>query len=327
MPADYSRIHRLLKIITLVQAEAGWSPQRLAQECGVTERTIFRDLKTIEGAGVPVHHDADADGYRIRRDFFLPPVTLTFEESLALIAITGAFSQSSPDQLPMLRAAASAVAKVRSMLPPTLQDELDRLQDHIKIKFPPSGADDDIKDVYGAVQQAITERRTLTCRYDKAHGDKSGNETTFVLEPYTLFFSQRAWYVIGRRADRDGLRNLKLVRFSSIQLNEASYEIPEDFSLESHLGNAWRMIRGKTHQVRIRFDESFAETVTDTIWHAQQRVEWQDDGSVTFQCRVDGLDEIVWWVLGMGPAAKVEHPPELADRVAELARGVAAHYA
>jgi len=53
----YGRIHRLLKILTLIQSEKGWNVQRLAAECGVAERTIFRDMKMLEGAGIPYFHD------------------------------------------------------------------------------------------------------------------------------------------------------------------------------------------------------------------------------------------------------------------------------
>ena len=77
MAVDYSRIHRLLKILTLIQGSKGWTPSRLAAECGTTERTIYRDMKMLEGAGIPYFYDEDAKCYSIHRDFFLPPVQLT----------------------------------------------------------------------------------------------------------------------------------------------------------------------------------------------------------------------------------------------------------
>ena len=51
MAVDYSRIHRLLKILTLIQGSKGWTPKRLALECGTTERTIYRDMKMLEVRG------------------------------------------------------------------------------------------------------------------------------------------------------------------------------------------------------------------------------------------------------------------------------------
>jgi hypothetical protein len=57
---------------------------------------------------------------------------------------------------------------------------------------------------------------------------------------------------------------------------------------------------------------AFAETIADTHWHSTQQIEWLEDKSIRFQCQVDGLEEIVWWVLSMGPYYQVESPPESA---------------
>ena len=45
-----------------------------------------------------------------------------------------------------------------------------------------------------------------------------------------------------------------------------------------------------------------------------------------FRCKVDGLDEIVWWILSMGPHCVVNNPSELAERVRELAAGIVSQY-
>ena len=54
---------------------------------------------------------------------------------------------------------------------------------------------------------------------------------------------------------------------------------------------------------------------------------WQADRSLIFRCTVDGLDEIVWWVLSMGPHCTVRKPVELRDLVAEMASRTANLYA
>ena len=87
------------------------------------------------------------------------------------------------------------------------------------------------------------------------------------------------------------------------------------------------MIRGVPRcEVVLEFDASFAETIADTAWHRTQRIEHLDDGGIVFRCTVDGLDEIVWWVLSMGSACRVIEPPELRERVREQASSVAAMY-
>src|SRR5690606_8879844 len=125
MSADYSRIHRLLRILTLIQGSDGWTARRLAAECGTTERTIYRDMKMLEGAGIPYFHDARTNGYCIRRDFFLPPVQMTLDEALALAVL--AEQVGAQEQIPFTRSAGKAITKIRSQLPAGLREELNRI--------------------------------------------------------------------------------------------------------------------------------------------------------------------------------------------------------
>ena len=327
MPADYSRIHRLLKILTLIQSDDDWTAQRLADECGVTVRTIYRDMKILEGAEIPYFHDTETKGYRLRRDFFMPPLNLTLQESLALIALGEHIGGK--EQVPLTRAAGSAIAKIRSQLPRSVRSEVQELDGHISIRLSQTGPHDGISDVYELIRTAIRKRRSLSCRYDSMAGNRNGTASEqFEFRPYALFFSQRAWYVIGFHSGRGEIRKLKLNRFTQIQLTKQTYKIPKDFNLDHELGNAWRMIRGKkAYHVEIVFDPEFAETIADTHWHATQDIEYREDGSILFKCTVDGLDEIVWWVMSMGPHAVVQKPKALADRVAKLASKMLEQYA
>jgi proteasome accessory factor B len=331
MAADYGRIHRLLKVLTLIQGEAGWTAKRLALECGTTERNIYRDLKMLEGAGVPYFFDKEAGGYAIRRDFFMPPVSLTLEESLALVAL--AQHVGGGEQVPFLKAAEKAIAKVRCAMPAAVQQELTKLDDRVAIKLAASMPPEGMADVYQTVRQALTTGKALFCEYDSLsrksdNGSVEAKAARFLFKPYTLFFSQRAWYVLGRHDGRGEVRCLKLNRFSLCQPTPVEYEVPKAFSVARHLGNAWRMIRGsQSYDVEIWFDAEFAETISDTHWHATQQVIFNDDDTILFRCTVDGLDEIVWWVLSMGPHCVVKKPNELADRVKQLAAELVKKYA
>ncbi len=329
MPSDYTRIHRLLRVLTLLQTGDCWTADKLAAECGVARRTIFRDLKDIEGAGVPYFFDDERKTYRVRNDFFMPPVQLTLDESLALTALAEHIGKA--EQVPFMSAAGRAIEKVRSLLPPTLRDELAKLDDRVSIKLAASVPPEGMEDVYSKVRRAIGQRVALRCTYESASGAKSKpskSSKPFTLKPYALLFSQRAWYVVGHHSSHDAVRSLKLNRFTQIDLTTTHYEAPKSFTVDKHLGLAWRMIRGdERHEIELRFDAGFADTVSDTHWHSTQDVEHHDDGSITFRCTVDGLDEIVWWILGMGPACKVLKPTTLADRVKQLADGIVGNYA
>ena len=327
MPADYSRIHRLLRIMMLIQGETGWTAERLAQECGVKVRTIYRDMKCLEGAGIPYFYDSDTNGYQIQAHFFMPPVELTLHESLSLIAMAEHIGKE--EQIPLTGPASKAIEKVRSQLPASVRQELEPLTKHITIDLARRGPVDGIVDVYDAMQRAIARKWVMLCEYESIEKTVNNKDTSeeFEFRPYALMYNQRAWYVVGLHGGRGELRTLKLNRFLQNKITNQTYTIPDDFKLDDYRGHAWRMIRGKKrYDVEIDFDAEFADTIAETHWHPTQEIEVKPDGSMTFRCKVDGLDEIVWWVLSMGPHCVVKKPKALADRVLTLAGEMMANY-
>ena len=320
---QYTRVHRLLKLLTLIQSRADHNAASLAQDCCVTERTIYRDIEQLVAAGITIDFDHGANGYRIAGEFFLPPVQLTPEEAMALSALCE--EVAGKEQITFLKPAWRALSKIEAQLPQSIRDDLAEARGAVTIHTAKSAEPDGYKDVYDRVGEAIRRRVALECEYESASGSTDGERFRF--EPYALFFCVRAWYAVGRHDGRDDIRSLKLSRFSALTLTEQTYEPPEGFTIESHLGNAWRMIRGDTdHEVEIWFDPSFAATVSDTRWRPDQSFEEHEDGSVTFRCTVAGLDEIVWWALSMGPHCVVKKPEELRVRVQELAERTAELY-
>lgn len=318
-----SDLHRLLRIITLVQHRPDWGPDKLAGELGVTKRTVYRDIDKLKAVGVPVEFQRDRGCYRILGEFFMQPLQLTPEEALALTAICEHVAKS--DQIPFLRPAARAIEKIRAQFPPELESELARITDHMVIQTAPTTASDGHADVYERIKAAIASQQALECQYESPRKADSG---TFLFEPYALFYGVRAWYAIGRHGKHDQVRCLKLKRFGPMKLTENKYRIPAGFSVRTYLRNAWAMIPGDSdHKVELRFEASIAETLADTRWHATQEIEENPDGSVTFRCTVSGLDEIIWWVLSFGPSCTVISPRKLAERVRELALKTAQAYA
>src|ERR1035437_3687572 len=163
MAADYKRIHRLLKIFTLIQGDQGWTTERLATEFETSQRTIFRDIDVLRRVGMPVFHDPDRKCYQIRRDFYMPSLELTFEESLALISL-GRYIHDQ-EQIPFSNPALKALAKIRGQLPLPVRRELDLLEDHIDVKLAASATQEGFRDCYTLIQRAIGTRNCLSCRY------------------------------------------------------------------------------------------------------------------------------------------------------------------
>lgn len=327
MANDYSRIHRLLQLLTMFQADRGLNAERLAEICATSTRTIYRDINVLREAGVPCQFDEGTGGYQVRGDFFMPPVRLTLDESLALIAL--AEHVGGTGQIPFMRQAARAVEKIWSQLPSKLREDAGEVSEHMNIMLAQAMKEDGIGDVYETMRKAILNKRAVCCVYESPLSDEttSRSREPFIFHPYRLFWGQRAWYVIGQHQSYDEVRSLKLSRFTRLEATDRPYAIPDDFSLEEQLGHAWRMIRGEDrHDVELWFSPEFAETISDTHWHDTQEITYHEDDSIVFRCTVDGLDEIIWWILSMGPHCVVRKPPELIDRVRDLTQQTLSRY-
>jgi predicted DNA-binding transcriptional regulator YafY len=315
-------LHRLLAIIMHLQNGRRCDPATLAGTFGVTRRTIFRDVEKLRASGVPIAFDHIGQTYHIAGEFTLKPLQLTPEEALALAAVCEQVART--EQIPFLRPAAKALEKIRAQLPQQMDDELARATSELVIRTAPAAPADGHADVYERLRAAIAKRMALECEYESPR-----RKTTerFIFEPYALFYGVRAWYAIGRHLGHDQVRCLKLKRFGPIRESDRKYRIPAGFSVRGYLRNAWAMVPGdKDYSVELLLDPSIAELLSDTQWHLTQQIEEHPDGSATFRCTVSGLDEIVWWVLSLGPSCKVVKPKALADRVRDLAKKTAAVY-
>jgi predicted DNA-binding transcriptional regulator YafY len=308
---SHNRLQQLLRIVNLVLGDRQMTPLKLSGVLNCEERSVFRYLNDLREGGIDIQFDKDQGGYRILKSCFLRPLELQLDEAIALMILasrtqlTGDPAQTKPAQ--------RGIEKIRAMLNPTVGDDLNELLKHTTVDTARSenaGAYDTLT----LVQQAIATKRALECIYRSSRDDF--HQQRFVLRPYSLYFGQRAWYVIGLHDHSQPPRTFKLSRFEMCNPTDKPYHLPDDFSLATYFGKAWRMIPGSDrHDITLRFDPNVAATVADTWWHDTQRVENQPDGSKLIHFQVDGLDEITWWILSYGRHCQVITPDVLKQRV------------
>jgi len=319
---DLSRLHRVLRIITLLQAGRAFNASELAAECHVSRRTVYRDLATIEKVGIPFFYNHAGGGYQMHQAGLLPAINLTLEEAMALVLMATELGRTG--RLPLFQPARDAAAKIECMLPVGLRATMGAALKNMAVRPGPMARHNSLQETYRLVQRATVRREALEAVYISFH-DKGQIRTR--LEPYWLMFHERAWYVIGRSSLHGEVRTFKLGRFKSLVPAKTFFKMPKDLTLDKHMGNAWGLMRGaKAHEVELKFSPLISPNVAEVNWHKTQKIRWDDDGRVLFTATVDGLDEIVWWVLGYGPEVEVLRPPELRKRLADMTRRTLAQY-
>ncbi len=81
---DITRISRLMAILTQLQTKRLLTASELANKFSVSIRTIYRNIRALEQAGVPIVIE-DGKGYTLMEHYRLPPITFTESEANALI--------------------------------------------------------------------------------------------------------------------------------------------------------------------------------------------------------------------------------------------------
>lgn len=316
-----SRIYRLLRLITMLQSGRNYTVAELAAELEVSRRTVFRDLNMLELAHIPYYYDRERSSYRINSHFFLPPVHLNLLEALAVLLAAKRAGGSS--KLPLAAASNRAAVKLESTLPPAVREYVGTVMDRLTILPAPQARHEGLDDMFDRLLSAAAEHHLCRIVYVSFHERK---QITTTVEPRRLTFVGRAWYLIANSRMHGECRTFKLGRIKRLTVTKQTFQ-PRGDDSDPGFGNAWRMIpEGTLYDVHLRFKPKVAGNVAEVNWHHSQRVVWSDDGSIDFHVRVDGLGEILWWILGYGDQVKVLSPVKLAGEVADVARRMAGQY-
>jgi proteasome accessory factor B len=294
----------------------------LAGELEVSKRTIFRDLNMLELAHIPYYHDPEGACYKINQHFFLPPINLTLTEALAMLLLTSRLRGA--HRLPLLSQAARAAMKLESALPPSIRQHLGSVINRVSVSLGALAGHKGMDPMFDRLTSAVVGRNICRLVYISFHERRQ--IATFI-HPLRLIFLGRAWYLLAYSAQHRQIRTFKLGRMRKLAVTARTFRWPKDVDIEEHFGSAWSMIpEGKLYDVHLRFGPKVAGNVAEVQWHPSQRVQWNDDGSVDYRVRVNGLGELTWWVLGYGDQVEVIEPRQLRDRVAGVAAAVLQKY-
>ena len=302
-----ARVHRLLKLITMLQAGTPLRADELAKDIQVSRRTLFRDLNMIRLAGIPLHYDPSEKRYGIEKSFFLPPTNFTLAEVLGVMLVLRNLAESTA--LPNPQPVMDAMIKLESTLPADIQEHLGSAMGAIACRLRPATDARRAESIFNQLWQACRKKSVVEIRYDSYF---ERNEIVTRVRPYRIVFMSRGWYLIGHSSMHKEVRTFKVDRMIKVREVGQTFTLRKPFDLGQYFGNAWQMIRGdRRHSVAIRFSPKVANNVEEVLWHPMQEIEHLDDGSIIYHVEVDGIDEIAWWVLGYGKEAVVEKPVEL----------------
>ena len=187
-------------------------PIYLAAETGVSVRTLYRDIATLNAQGAKIDGEPGV-GYLLRPGFMLPPLMFTEEEIEALVL--GSRWVAKRTDAPLGAAARNALAKIAAVLPPDLKDDLDDSGLLVGPGAPIAAGDAELP----TIRQAIRTERKLKIAY----ADASGAQTRRTVWPFALGFFDRVRVVAAWCELRRDFRNFRTDRIATLGLTDKRY--------------------------------------------------------------------------------------------------------
>ncbi|TJV41555.1 MAG: YafY family transcriptional regulator [Mesorhizobium sp.] len=207
-----SRSERLLNLIQCLRRHRRpVSGQVLAAELGISIRTLYRDIATLQGQGAPIEGEAGV-GYVLKPGFMLPPLMFSDEEIEAIV-LGSRWVAKQPDRR-LSAAAGNALAKIAAVLPDDLRQDLDAST----LLVGPSAAIIEGIDL-GIVRQAIRNERKLGFLYRDAGGAASER----VVWPFALGFFDKVRVVVAWCEMRQDFRHFRADRIAELKAIDMRY--------------------------------------------------------------------------------------------------------
>lgn len=313
---------RLIEIIAKVsQRPRQYTARQLAEEFGVSVRTIRRDIQTLDASGISIR-SMEGGGYYLVTEYPVV-VGLSDEERLALHLMPLCLDLSAQtDALPMVERFRSAIDKLVRRA-----DDAEKW-DHIAHRIvpePPFGKPA-VPDVISILLQAMVSQRTVTMVYRNFSRDEV---THRLVDPYQLIPRQNSLYVFGYCHLREDYRIFKVSRIQHIALTSKAFVVEDDVDLEAELRTAWSIdMSGPLVSAELAVSPQVRRYVEEELAHRPGIEAWDGpDGRwyVRMQSRIN--PEFLRWVMQFGPEVEVVGPPSLREVVAQRARAMMDVYA
>ncbi|SDI74725.1 helix-turn-helix transcriptional regulator [Natribacillus halophilus] len=312
---EFLKTERLLTIIRLLQEQATITARELAEYCHTTVRTIYRDMKEIEGLGIQYISEGK-HGYRLLQNPGSPYRYLSKEEWLALTVYPQMSQEITKREHPFHQAYRSGVEKMKSMIHDRDAGDVTTLRQELgnRIRFHDQAGDKDTNDVMPALFQAITENQVLEIEYYAIYRDQV---TIRSIHPYYIIPRSGHLYVIGYCASREDYRVFRLNRIHSAHVLADTFTIAEDFDIEEYLSARWSIFADDEEETTfvVRFNEDIARYVQEFNFYADTELITEEEGSLLLTTTLQSKKEFVRWVRSFGLDAELLEPQYIREEL------------
>ncbi|MDP4099001.1 WYL domain-containing protein [Paenibacillus sp. P96] len=314
------RLIRLMRIITIVQANPGILARELAERCETSERTIYRDMEALSAMHIPITNLGHGKGYAFISNFALYPLNWTEEEAAAFSMLSVVMDKVKP-LLPS--AFERAYEKVMASTQKKKIEQANIAQQVSNIIHLGRRTDWEEQPYYlMPIILASLSQHTIEAEYHPVSHEEE--VTVLRIDPYCLIPQERRFYMLGYCHYRSAVRTFRISRFRNVRVLPRTFS-KDKMEIEAFFRHTWGMKGGdNTTRFVVRFSSEWADIVRAEELFVKPEIQQMSDGSLLFEVVVNNENEFLTWLKKFGPGAEILHPTaqrkQFADMLADWSR-------
>lgn len=311
-----NRIDRLNALRILLESRRLITAREIAVHFGLTLRTVYRDIRSLQDAGIAIEGEAGV-GYTLSRRAQLSPVSFESAEALSLL-LAGKVVERHLDAY-HTKVFDGALRKIRAAMPLQEKDHLERLEAKIALPdfgIPRKGILD--PEALHPIQESLLQSSMLEIEYFTGH---SQSTSVRKVVPIGILFYGGYWHMIAWCELRKGYRDFRVDRICKLKDLGAKPQMKLK-SLDEYLRDAAEMFgEGRKSEKTLTECEVlfsphlywlFERTRFRFGFVRQQPVDsGKHHGWTRATFYFDDLDEMARWILSYTADASIVSPPRL----------------
>lgn len=287
------QINRLIEMVYILLDKKTVTAKDLAEHFEVSQRTIYRDIDTLSGAGIPIYtNKGKGGGISLLANFVLNKSMLSEKEQLEILSSLQSLKALNVLEVePVLNKLAAMFGKNNT--------------GWIDVDFSRWGSNPDEREKFNIFKTAILNKKMVSIDYYGSNGEK----TERTVEPLKLVFKGYAWYVYAFCHMKNDFRIFKVSRIKKPQLKESSFtrNAPENILMES------KEVNIKMVGAVLKIHSRMAFRVFDELGYGSVRE--NPDGSFIVTIEMPDEEWLYGYILSYGGDAEVMEPKHIRDGI------------
>ncbi|MDX9827697.1 MAG: YafY family protein [Spirochaetia bacterium] len=309
------KIDRLLSIVVYLLNRDLVNAGKLAERFGVSIRTIQRDMETINLAGIPlISVQGPSGGYGIMENYKMDRRLVTLDDLFFIVTALRGIGDSLED-----RRIDDTLEKMRGLVPTSVNRDYKDREEKLHIDFSMLGGGPDQRKTFKTVQAAVNSGRLLKMDYTNNRLERDSR----IVEPMTIVFQWRAWYLYAYCHLREGYRLFRISRIRNPHiLNEGFRRRSrgfEEFSRDNSQEKSENII-----ELTLKFSKTMSGLAEE--FYNKENLERTEDGGFIAKTRMPEDGWMYGYILSYGAFVEVLEPPHVRDTIRSMAGQISRIY-